>query len=137
MRIRAVTEGAAQAVASLSLSPLNRAAPSTTLRAVPLATAKWRRGGQGSPRRELAQGVNHRPVLVLGADGDAERLRQAVTADGADDDALGVEIVVGPGGLLGILEADQHEVAGGGEDLEAEALDGLGQAGPPGLDQVA
>ena len=88
-------------------------------------------------RRELAQRIDHRAVLIFRADGDAQGLRQAVAADGADDDALGVQIVVGGDGAVGVLEHHQHEVARAGQNIKAEAAQCLGQARLPVGYQIA
>ena len=74
------------------------------------------------PRHEVAQAVDHEAVGLLGADGHAQRVRQAVIVQRAQHEAaLGQERVgVGRGLALGLREMDQDEIRHARRHLQAE-----------------
>ena len=91
------------------------------------------RRGAHLPRHEVAQAVDDEAVGLLGADGHAQRMRQAVIVQRAQHQAaLGQEGVgLGRGLALVEREMDQHEIRHARRHLEAELADLLGQPVAP------
>ena len=81
------------------------------------------RFGHAAFPHELGERRDHEPVRLLGADGHAQRVRQLVGADLAQDQAARGEEGVGllGGAALGLGKMDQHEIGDARRDLQARA----------------
>ena len=91
------------------------------------------RRGAHLPRHEVAQAVDHQPVGFLGADGQAQRMRQAVIGQAAQHQAALGEERIGVGGGLALLlrEMDQDEIRHARRHLEAELCHFIRQPAAP------
>src|SRR5262245_61491582 len=75
----------------------------------------------GAPQ-ELLQGCKHTPIIVLGTDRHAQRARESIGGNAAQDDAARFQKLVGRAGAAGgfARKVDEQEVADAGRYLKSE-----------------
>src|SRR5690606_21197124 len=88
----------------------------------PINASRATRGSAIAPLQKLFERRDHRSVLVLQADGEAQEIAHAVGGDGPRQNAAGLQkgegLLRAPGAFGG--KAGGDEVADAGQDLEAE-----------------
>src|SRR5258708_37976727 len=84
-------------------------------------------------RHEVTKRFDNQPVRFFGADGQAQRVRQMIVLQGAQNKAAFGQEGIGLVGSLafGLREMDQDEVGDAWRHLEAELADLLGQPRQP------
>src|SRR5580700_8853076 len=96
------------------------------IRPVPISARRPNSGSaMARSRHELCQGGDHQPVRLLGADAHAQRMRQAIGADLAQDETARGQHPVGIRGraAIGLTEMDEDEIRGARRHLKAELAD--------------
>src|SRR4051812_21692516 len=115
------------AVATISLAkPWARAARAIEppIRPKPISATRLKRSSvlTSLARHEVAQAVDDEPVGLLGADGHAQRMRQAVIVQRPQHQAALGQIRVGVDGGLALFlrEMDQHKIRHARRDFQTE-----------------
>src|SRR5215218_1484583 len=87
------------------------------------------------PAHEITQSRHHETIRLLVAHGQAQRVRQAVSIDPAQDEPAAGEEGIGVlrGQALFLREVDQQEIADARRDLQAQSHDFAGEPGEPSL----